>query len=125
MTDDRSAEELVQITLLGEALAQAVGAAVFVWDEARNYVAVNDAACRLVGLSREELLAMKVGDMTPDRAAPHFEEAQRRPLLRGVSTISRHDGSEVAVEWVTVHTKVGELPYMVSLCWRAGGSSSS
>jgi PAS domain S-box-containing protein len=120
--DDRSAEDLVQVTLLGEALAGAEGAAVFVWDEDRNYLAVNDAACRLVGLERHELLAMKVGDMSPERGSPHFENAQRERLLRGRFSIRRRDGSEVPIEWVTVHTKVGELPYMVSVCWPTDGT---
>ena len=34
-------------------------AAVFVWDDDRNYVAVNQAACRLLGRTRDEILQMR------------------------------------------------------------------
>jgi PAS domain S-box-containing protein len=110
----------LQLALLGEAMANLANGAVFVWDEDRNYVAVNDAACTLVGLSREEILEMAVGDLTPNRAAPHFEEVQRVPRTAGRSAIHRRDGSVVPIEWVTFHTRVAELPYMVSVCWSDG-----
>jgi PAS domain S-box-containing protein len=114
------AEHFAQLALLGEAAEHLQDGAVFVWDEDRNYVAVNDAACRLVGLSREELLGMPVGALSPDRGSPHFEEVQRRAPLAGRSTIHRRDGAEVAIEWVTFRTRVAGLPYMVSVCWRNG-----
>ena len=108
--------DLAQVTLIGEALA-AAPVAVFVWDEDRNYAAVNDAACSLVGLSRDELLRTKVGDLTPDGAAPHFDEVQRRKWLVGSLTFTRTDGVPVELEWVTFQTTLAGLPYMASLCW--------
>jgi PAS domain-containing protein len=51
-----SAAAVTQLALLGDAIASAEEVAVFVWDDDRNYVAVNDYACALVGLTREELL---------------------------------------------------------------------
>ena len=112
----------VQIALLGEAADCATGAAVFVWDEDRNYVAVNDYACTLVGLTREELLTMSVGAMTPDGASTILDEAQRVPSLRGRSTIVRRDETTIEVEYLTLHTKVAGLPYMVSVVWPFGGA---
>jgi PAS domain S-box-containing protein len=109
----------LQLALLGEAMANLEGGAVFVWDEDRNYVAVNDAACKLTGLSREEVLELAVGDLTADRAAPHFEAVQRVQRTVGRSAIHRRDGGVVEIEWVTFHTRVAELPYMVSVCWPA------
>jgi PAS domain-containing protein len=47
------AGDLVQLILLGEAVKSLGEAAVFVWDEDRHYVAVNDEACRITGLDRE------------------------------------------------------------------------
>jgi DNA-binding response OmpR family regulator len=38
-------------------------------DNTAHFIAVNDAACRLTGRSREELLSLQVGDLTPPRAA--------------------------------------------------------
>ena len=70
MTD---AFEVAQLALLGEAVEWLQDAAVFVWDEDRNYVAANQAACELLGKKREEILRMRVGDMTANRASPLFE----------------------------------------------------
>jgi PAS domain S-box-containing protein len=108
---------LLQLTLLGEAAQRGEGVAIFVWDDDRNYVAVNDAACDLVGLTCDELLTMKVGALTPNRAEPHFDNAQREPTLTGRSRIDRRDGTSVDVEWISFHTHVAALPYMVSVVW--------
>lgn len=119
MSVDGLGSAFLQLALLGEAVANLEHGAVFVWDEDRNYVAVNDAACELVGLPRDEILRMVVGELTPDRAAPHFEEVQRARRTVGRSQVHRRDGAVVDVEWVTFHTRVAELPYMVSVCWPA------
>src|SRR5581483_1019784 len=76
MTSD-DATRIAQLAILGEAAECLVDVAIFVWDDDRNYVAVNDVAVDLVGRSREEILRMKVGDMTTNRASPLFEEVQR------------------------------------------------
>ncbi len=112
---------LVQLALLGEAVTAAEEVGVFVWDDDRRYVAVNDAACTLVGLRREELLAMRVGDMTDERAEPHFHEVQRPGISTGTVRFARRDGDEVELEFLTFHTKLAGLPYMASVCWRANG----
>jgi PAS domain-containing protein len=115
------ATRLAQIALLGEAAECMSDVAVFVWDEDRNYVAANDAACELIGRTREELLQMKVGDMTVDRAQPHFDNVQHRDVHTGTLTVDRPDGP-VEIAWITCHTRVAGLPYMVSFCWRKGSS---
>jgi len=112
-----NAEDLAQIALLGEAAECLTEVAIFVWDDDRNYVAANDAALRLTGRTRPQILDMQVGDMSPDRAAPHFEEVLRGNVHRGRSQINRDDGV-VDIEWVTCRTRIAGLPYMVSMCWR-------
>ena len=92
-------------------------AAVFVWNEERHYVAVNDEACRLVGLSRGELIGTPVGSLSPERAAREIEETQRTPFVRGSSSFTRRDGTSVEIDWITGHTRVAGLPYMVSVVW--------
>ncbi|HEX7526507.1 MAG TPA: PAS domain-containing protein, partial [Gaiellaceae bacterium] len=62
-------QRILQRALLGEAVDCVEGAAVFVWNDERNYVAVNEAACRLVGVARDELVGMPVGELSPDGAA--------------------------------------------------------
>jgi len=116
-----SADELAAIALLGEAANCLEDVAIFVWDEDRNYVAVNEAACELVGRTRSEILRMSVGDMSPNRASPHFEQVQHGAVHRGSSQINRDDGV-VEIDWVTCHTRIAGLPYMVSMCWRRESS---
>jgi PAS domain-containing protein len=112
-----SALQLAQVALLGEAVGGLGDLAVFVWDEDRNYVAVNDAACRLVGRERPEILRMRVGDLTAQRGSPHFENVQHGAMHTGSLRIDRDDGP-VDVEWITCRTRVAGLPYMISLVWR-------
>ena len=112
MTD---AFDVAQLALLGEAVESLKAVAVFVWDEDRNYVAANQAACELLGKTREEILRMKVGDMTENRASPLFEEVQHGgPIHSGVM-----DSPAGRLNYLTCRTRVAGLPYMISVCWRA------
>ena len=121
MGDDT--ERILQQSLLGEAVEGMDGAAVFVWNEERHYVAVNEEACRLVGLSRAELIGMPVGQLSPGHADREIREVRNAPFVRGSSSFLRRDGTSVEIEWVTMHTRVAGLPYMVSVVWRGDSSS--
>jgi PAS domain S-box-containing protein len=118
LTEDES-QKLLHATILGEAIEHAEGAAVFVWNEERRYVAVNEEACRLTGLSRADLIGMPVGDLSPDGAAGDIERTRSTPLVRGSSSFTRRDGTLIEIEWLTTHTRVAGLAYRVSLCWPA------
>jgi len=111
------AQHLLQRSLLGEAVDNAEGTAVFVWNDERHYVAVNEHACSLVGLPREELIGLPVGSLSPDEAAGDIERTGRAQILRGSSRFTRRDGTEVSIEWVTMRTRVAGLGYRVSLVW--------
>jgi PAS domain S-box-containing protein len=113
------AQHLLQLSLLAEAMDNAEGTAVFVWNEERHYVAVNERACSLVELSREELIGLPVGSLSPDNAGGDIERTQRASIVRGSSSFTRRNGTEVPIEWVTMRTRVAGLPYMVSLVWPA------
>jgi PAS domain S-box-containing protein len=117
---DEASQRLVHRSLIGEAVESARDVAVFVWDEHRHYVAVNDSACTLTGLSRSELIGMPVGDRTADRASDIMERAAREPVLQGVMTFTRADGREVDLNYLTLHTRIANLPFMVSICWPVG-----
>ena len=58
----RQAMELLQETLIGEAAARGA-AAVFVTGDDLRYVAVNEAACDVLGYTRDELLALPVSEV--------------------------------------------------------------
>jgi PAS domain-containing protein len=107
--------EFQQLALLGEAVERVQDVAVFVWDEDRNYVAANHAACDLLGKTRDEILRMRVGDMTENRAQPLFEEVQHgAPIHTGVM-----DSPAGRLNYLTCRTRVAGLPYMISVVWRA------
>ena len=108
----REAFDVSQLALLGEAAECLADVAVFVWDDDRNYVAVNQAACRLLGKTRREILQMKVGDLTPDRASPLFEEVQQAGVHTGTLVLPSGE-----IEYMTCRSRVAGLPYMVSVCW--------
>jgi PAS domain-containing protein len=114
--------DLVQQALIGEAVDCLAGVAVFVWNEDRRYVAVNDEACTLVGRRREEILDMTVGELTPDGAADEIDRTQRAAIVRGRSIVRRPD-CDVEIEWITCHSVVANLPHMVSFCWRKGAAA--
>jgi PAS domain S-box-containing protein len=115
VTDD--AQHILQRALLGEAMDCAEGTAVFVWNEERKYVAINEHACRLVGLSREELIGMPVGELSPDHASRELALTRDAQIVRSSSSFTRRDGTEIPITWVTIRTRVAGLPYMVSLVW--------
>lgn len=115
MTDE--AHHILQRALLGEAMDCAEGTAVFVWNEERKYVAINEQACRLVGLSREELIGMPVGNLSPNNASGDIALTRDADIVRSSSSFTRRDGTEVTIKWVTMRTRVAGLPYMVSLVW--------
>ena len=114
---DAETGRILQRTLLGEAVELVEQVAVFVWNEERRYVAVNDAACELVGLRREDLIGIRVGEMSPD-VDEAVAEARTLPFRHGTSSLERRDGESIPLEWVTAHTRVAGLPYYVSVVWR-------
>ena len=96
------AHTLFQQTLLGDA-AEHAEIGVMVWNEERRYVAVNTFACRILGVSREDLLGSRVGDQNPTAAG-------RTPLPNGVT-----------LDWITVASDVAGLPHIVGVMWEARG----
>ena len=63
---------------------------------------VNEAACRVLGYSREELLGLTVGDLDPnyplERWPGHWEEVRRSGSMAIESAHRRKDGGLVPVE---------------------------
>ena len=117
MPPDEASQRLVHRSLIGEAVEMMDGVGVFVWDEHRHYVAVNDAACSMTGLSRSELIGMPVGDRTEGGAGDIMDEASRVPVLQGVMAFTRADGRKLDVNYLTMHTRIANLPFMVSMVW--------
>jgi PAS domain S-box-containing protein len=108
------AEPLIQASLLGEAIEHAP-VAVFVADEYGRYVAVNQAACALLGYSREELLGLRVSDVARYREAEaKWSELLRGGTLTGTSELTRKDGEVVEFSYIAGATTVAGMPLFIS-----------
>lgn len=105
-------EPLIQASLLGEAMDNGP-VAVFVADEDRRYVAVNRAACRLTGHSREELLAMRIDDLAVTDG--RWEEMREQGTIAGVGQIRCKDGSIAEYRYVAGATQIAGMPVYVSV----------
>ena len=105
-------EPLIQTSLLGEAVENGP-AAVFVADEEGRYVAVNQAACILLGYSREELLAMHVADVAQD-SAEAWEAMRASGTNVGTSTLTCKDGTSVRFTYVAGATVVAGMSVYVA-----------
>jgi PAS domain S-box-containing protein len=115
--DERAshADALIQGVLVGEAVANA-GYIVLVADENMRYLAASDAACELLGYSREELLGLTVLDLVVEtNASELYDEFIRDHGQRGKITLRCRDGRSLEAHYDARQTEVGGLPYYVSV----------
>jgi PAS domain S-box-containing protein len=113
-----STQDLVQETLLGEALEHApVGAIVL--DEDGRYLAANRLACELSGYSREELLKVGAPALTfdPEGLPGTLARMARGDLTGGTGQMRRKDGSAITCEYRVGATRSGGLPFHVLVFW--------
>jgi PAS domain S-box-containing protein len=111
----------VQIGLLGEAVDGAP-VAVMVADEHGDFVAVNRFACTMLGYTREELVALRVQDITvePDVAA-HYARFVSERFDSGTAVLRRKDGSTFSYEYRAGETTIAGLAFYVSVGFLAEG----
>ncbi|MBD3420511.1 MAG: PAS domain S-box protein [Chitinivibrionales bacterium] len=87
---------------------------IFVSDETSRYLDVNEAACRLTGYSREELLSMQIENLVaPGELSPfkkHFRQLGEQGRASGEFTYIRKDGS--AGTWVVDAVKLDEKRFL-------------
>jgi len=116
------AHTLIQATLISEALDRGP-AAIFVADDDRRYLAVNEYACTLLGYTREELLGLTVLDVAINpEAESDYAQMLASGFLTGVAKLRRKDGSELDIAYRASETEVGTLRLFVSVCWPADES---
>lgn len=68
----------------------------------RRYISVNDSACALLGYTREELLSLRIDDVsfpTGAHVAPMFELFVRDGKMRGIFALQRKDGEVLRVRF--------------------------
>ena len=118
-------QDLVQETLLGEALEHApVGAIVL--DERGQYLAANRLACELSGYSREELLEGGAKALSFDEQSLPDTMAQIATghLQHGITRMKRQDGTGVTCEYRVGATRSGGLPFYVIVFWETAPTPS-
>jgi PAS domain S-box-containing protein len=75
---------------------------IFVADLEGRYTDVNDAGCRMLGFTREEILRMTIMDLIPDKDAERLRMAKGRLLEGGTEhgewSLRRKDGTIVPVD---------------------------
>jgi PAS domain S-box-containing protein len=107
-------QDLVQETLLGEALEHApVGAIVL--DEHGRYLAANRLACKLSGYSREEFLEDGADSLAFDTRS--LAMMASGDLKGGIAEMRRKDGSAIRCEYRVGATRSGGLPFHVVVFW--------
>src|SRR5919108_117881 len=107
-------QDLVQETLLGEALEHApVGAIVL--DEHGRYLAANRLACQLSGYSREEFLEEGAESLAFDTRS--LALMANGDLKGGIAEMRRKEGSAVTCEYRVGATRSGGLPFHVVVFW--------
>jgi PAS domain S-box-containing protein len=83
-------------------LFETVTDAIFLLARDERIIEVNDAACRMLGYTRDELLSMRMGDITPEEKRKHVEEVNRMLAEKGhlifTATNRRKDGTIFPVE---------------------------
>jgi PAS domain S-box-containing protein len=117
------AAQLVQISLLGEAIDGAP-VAVLVADDEGRYLAANRYACELLGYSREELLELSVRDVAvgPDVEA-HFQEFITVPKQRGVYEVRRKDGTTTHLEYSAGKTMLAGMSCYIAVAVEADAAN--
>jgi PAS domain S-box-containing protein len=73
-------------------------------DSARRYIFVNDSACALLGYSREELLKMKIDDISfPSGAhvAPMYAQYVREGKMDSIFALRRKSGEVIRIRFTS------------------------
>lgn len=110
-----AAEALIQTALLGEAIDDGP-ALIFIADEEMRYIAVNECACRTLGYTREQLLALRVDEVARDPDAPtQFDEMLIRGFRHGMSVLTRKDGTTVDFLYRASKTQLAGMNFFVSV----------
>jgi len=71
-------------------------------DQTRRYISVNDAACRLLGYTREELLKLRIDDISFPSGAhtrPMYSQFEDDSSMQGIFALRRKAGDVIWVRF--------------------------
>jgi len=110
-----AAETLIQTALLGEATDDGP-ALIFIADDEMRYVAVNECACRTLGYTRDELLALRVDEVAREPEAPtQYDEMLARGFRHGTAVLTRKDRTTVEFLYRASKTQLAGMNFFVSV----------
>ena len=112
----RAEERLSEALAWHEALFDGSRDAVFISDASARFIEVNEAACRLTGYAKPELLAMRIPDLHEAVDLDAFRNFHSR-IMAGEAIVSeapvlRKDGRKVDTEFNNQRVVIGDTAYM-------------
>jgi PAS domain S-box-containing protein len=114
-----AAEALIQTALLGEAIDDGP-ALIFIADDEMRYIAVNQCACRTLGYTRDELLALRVDEVAREPDAPtEYDEMLVRGFRHGTTVLTRKDSTTVDFLYRASKTELAGMSFFVSIGFAA------
>jgi PAS domain S-box-containing protein len=119
--------KLVQGTLLADAFEASSHAVIVSDEDSGKYVAVNDAACELLGYDREELLAMSARDVAmraPGAVREVYDRLAHGEAVRATARLRRKDGTVAEIDYWATHTKVAGLEFLLTVTEPVAGARS-
>jgi PAS domain S-box-containing protein len=86
--------------------------------EDKRFLYVNNAACRFLGYTREELLTMTIADINPvfpmEAWENHWQNIKRQGFISLETSHQRKDGTIFPVEVTSTHLECGNKKYVCS-----------
>jgi PAS domain S-box-containing protein len=125
--DDNSllADALVQQSILVD-LLDSGPALVFVADAEMRYLAVNATACRTLGYSRDELLALRVTDVAvAEDAGALYTEMVADGVQQGETLVRTKDGILLPFRYTARETAIAGLRYWIAVGFIPGSSPAA
>jgi len=115
VSDRKAAEEALRRNELRfRTLFETVTDGIFLLARDGQLIEVNDAACRQLGYTREELLGMRMDDVAPPERREHLHEINRQVAEKGhlifEASHRRKDGSVYPVEVAASQIDLGGFP---------------
>ena len=112
---DSLGRPVTQQALLLELWDQAP-ALVFVADAEMRYLAVNETACKVLGYTRGELLALRVTDIAiADNAEDLYDDMRELGRQSGRTRIRAKDGTMLVFQYAARECTIAGLTYYISV----------